>query len=122
MSNAAKGIVAFLTTIALSAMVVSGASAHDQLLETHPSGQAKTSIGSVWMLFNGPIRSGTLKVFGPDGEKASKGVGGRDPRNVNRLRTAMKSGLAPGRYQAKGVTIAADGHRQEWSFAFTLRR
>lgn len=113
--------VAF-AALALGALVAApGASAHDQLLETHPSGRAKTSIGSVWMLFNGPIRSGTLKVLGPDGAKASKGAGGRDPRNVNRLRVAMKSGLKPGRYQAKGVTIAADGHRQEWSFAFTLR-
>jgi methionine-rich copper-binding protein CopC len=123
MNRSLKHLVAVaLAVLALAATAAPVASAHVELVETHPSGQAKTSLSSVWMLFDDPIRSGTLKVFGPDGAKASKGSGGRDPRNVNRLRAGLKSGLKPGRYRAKGVTIGADGHRQEWSFGFRLTR
>ncbi len=114
--------LAALAAFALAAIAAPVSSAHVELVKTHPSGEAKTSLASVWMLFDDPLRSGTLKVFGPDGAKASKGSGGRDPRNVNRLRTSLKSGLKPGRYQAKGVTVSADGHRQEWSFGFRLTR
>jgi methionine-rich copper-binding protein CopC len=114
--------LAALAALALAAIAAPVASAHVELVKTHPSGQAKTSLASVWMQFDDPLRSGTLKVYGPDGSKASKGSGGRDPRDVNRLRTSLKSGLKPGRYQAKGVTLSADGHRQEWSFGFTLTR
>ncbi len=123
MNRSLKHLVAVASAIlALAATAAPVASAHVELVETHPSGQAKTSLASVWMLFDDPLRSGTLKVYGPDGSKASKGSGGRDPRNVNRLRAGLKSGLKPGRYQAKGVTVSADGHRQEWSFDFRLTR
>jgi len=52
----------------------------------------------------------------------SNGNGGRDPRNVNRVRTSLGSGLKPGKYSAKAVTVAADGHTQHWSFTFRLKR
>jgi len=97
------------------------ASAHVQIVKTNPSGTAKTSLGSVSILFSGPIRSGTLKVFGPDGSKVSKGAGGRDPRNVDRLLVGLKSGLKAGTYTAKAKWIAADGHHQEETFSFKLK-
>jgi methionine-rich copper-binding protein CopC len=117
--------------LAALALVVAGVSgglaapaalAHVQIVKTNPSGTAKTSQRSVAVLFSGPIRSGTLRVYGPDGSKVSKGSGGRDPRNVDRLLVGLKDGLKPGKYTAKAKWTSADGHHQEATFGFHLKR
>ena len=54
------------------------------------------------------------------GVKKSKGSGGRDPRNIARLKASMKSGLKAGRYTARWTIKAADGHEQSGSFSFRL--
>lgn len=98
------------------------ASAHLEIVATSPSGAARTTLKLVTVTFSGPIRSGTLKVFGPSGEKASKRSGGRDPHNFSRVRAAMKSNLSPGRYTANVRWVGADGHHQRASFSFRLQR
>jgi len=121
-SRTTRRAVAALAAALAAGLIAPAAFAHVQIVKTNPSGTAKTSQRSVSILFSGPIRSGTLKVFGPDGSKASKGPGGRDPRNVDRLLVGLKSGLRAGAYTAKAKWIAADGHHQEATFGFTLRR
>lgn len=122
-SRAMRRAVVALAAAALAAgLVAPVASAHVQIVKTNPSGSAKISQRSVSILFTGPIRSGTLKVFGPDGSKVSKGSGGRDPRNVDRLLVGLEGGLEPGSYTAKAKWIAADGHHQGASFGFKLTR
>ena len=95
---------------------------HERIVATNPSGSAKTTQKRVAVLFSGPILSGTIKVLGPDGAKASKGPGERDPRRYERLRVALKPGLAPGRYRAEVSWTAADGHDYESRFGFRLYR
>src|SRR5262245_11649558 len=110
-SRTARGVVAALAAAALAAALLApAASAHDEIVATNPpiGGSAKTSQKRVAVLFSGPIRSGTLKVFGPAGGKVSRGNGGRDPRNVSRLLVPLKAGLVPGRYTAKVRWTAAD--------------
>lgn len=124
-SRKAGRVVAALAVAALAAALLApAASAHDEIVATNPpiGGTAKTTQKRVAVLFSGPIRSGTLRVFGPGGAKASKGNGGRDPRNVRRLLVALRSGLDPGRYRARVSWTAADGHHQEASFGFRLTR
>jgi methionine-rich copper-binding protein CopC len=122
-SRMTRGAVAALAVAALAAALLApAASAHDEIVATNPSGSAKTTQKRVAVLFSGPIRSGTLKVVGPAGGKVSRGTGGRDPRNVNRLLVPLKPGLAPGRYTATATWTAADGHHQEASFRFRLER
>ena len=72
--------------------------------------------------FEGPIRRGTLRVYGPSDQLVSIGKGGRDPRKISRLITELKSGKKAGRYRAKYTLVAADGHKQRGSFRFRLRR
>jgi methionine-rich copper-binding protein CopC len=115
--------VAALAAAALAALLmVPLASAHESIVSTKPSGSAKVGLGSVTVTFSGPIRSGTLKVFAADGTKVSKSKGGRDPRNVSRLRSALKRGLGPGRYTARAKWVGADGHHQSAKFRFRLVR
>lgn len=119
----AKGAAMAFAIAALAASLFAPAAfAHVQIVKTNPSGSAKTTQAAVAVLFSGPIRSGTLKVFGPDGSKASKGAGGRDPRNVDRLLVPLKSSLKVGRYTAKAKWTAADGHEQDATFHFRLER
>lgn len=124
-SRAMRRAVAALAVAALAAALLTpAASAHDSIVATSPAtgGSGKTTQKRVAVLFSGPIQNGTLKVFGPAGNKVSKGAGGRDPRNVKRLVVALKPGLAAGRYTAKVKWTAADGHHQEASFGFRLVR
>lgn len=125
MSRARGRVLAVaLASAALAAAVAApGAAAHVQVVKKHPSGSATTSLRSVWVLFSGPIRGGTLVVKRvSSGRKVSRGRGGRDPRNVDRLLVPLKSGLKPGRYRAHASVVAGDGHHEEWTFRFRLRR
>jgi methionine-rich copper-binding protein CopC len=114
-------------SILASALVLGGAtiaSAHTEVRSTIPAigTTAKTSISKVTVTFTGSIRSGTLRVAGPGGKVVSAGRGGRDPRNVNRLLVGLKGSLKPGSYKASWTTVAADGHKQQGSFQFKLKR
>lgn len=122
-SRAGRRAVAALAVAALAALLlVPVAAAHESIVSTRPSGQAKVGLGSVSVTFSGPIRSATLKVFDAAGAKASKGSGARDPRNVSRARAALKPGLGPGRYTARVRWVGADGHEQSAGFQFRLVR
>jgi methionine-rich copper-binding protein CopC len=111
------------TTLGLSAAIGGVADAHVQVVSTTPAAgaTAKASLPAVKVLFNGPVRSGTLRVTGPGGAVASTGVGGRDPRNIKRLMVALRRGLHSGIYTARWTAVAADGHRESGSFTFRLK-
>jgi methionine-rich copper-binding protein CopC len=113
----AAALIAVLA-LAIPAMAL----AHVEIVATSPSGTAKTGLKRVTVTFSGPILGGSLKVFGPDGRKASRGKGGRDPHNVQRLRAPLRAHLQAGRYTAKARWTAADGHREVASFHFRLKR
>lgn len=114
-------------TTTLTALVAAGALAatayaHTEVKSTSPA-KGKTAskrISSVTVTFTGTIRSGTLKVTGPGGKTYSTG-GGRDPRNVKRLKAPLKSSKPAGRYKASWSIKAADGHTQRGSFTFKLK-
>lgn len=97
--------------------------AHTKVKSTSPAsgGTAKTTTTRVSVTFSGALRSGSLRVTGPGGT-ASRGKGGRDPRNVERLLVGLKGTRKPGSYTARWTIVAADGHRQKGSFRFRLTR
>ena len=64
----------------------------------------------VTITFAGQIRSGTLRVVNGPGKAVSTGVSGRDPRNVRRLRVALKKSLTAKRFVVYWTAKAADGH------------
>jgi len=115
--------LAFATAVAVSAVTAATAFAHVEFKSSTP-GKGKTAsthISTVTVTFSGPIRKGTLKVTGPGGKTYSNGSGGRDPRNISRVRTSMKSGLKAGTYTAKWSITAGDGHAESGSFTFKLK-
>ena len=114
---------ATIATLALAAgaLIAPVADAHTRVKRTSPSGTASTSITAVKVVFNEQIRSGTLKVKGPDRDTVSIGSGGRDPRNVKRLIVGLEGGLEKGKYKARWKIVAADGHDQDGKFRFKLR-
>src|SRR6478609_8240204 len=115
--------VALATAVAVSALATATAFAHETVTSTSP-GKGKTAskhISSVTVTFNGVPRSGTLKVTGPGGKTVSKGSGGRDPRNLKRLKVSLKSGLKAGSYKATWKIVASDGDNQTGSFTFKLK-
>lgn len=122
-SGTGRRAVAAIAAVALAALLLPAFSpAHEKIVSTKPSGKAGVGLRSVVVTFSGPIRGGTLKVFAANGRKVSKGKGARDPRNVSRVRAALKKGLGPGRYTARVNWVGADGHRQKASFRFRLVR
>lgn len=116
-----------LTTVLGTAAVVSGvaaatAFAHTQIKSTYPAKgkSASVRITSVSATFNQAIRGGSIKVTGPGGT-VSSGSGGRDPRNVKRLKVPLKSSKRAGTYRASWTMKASDGHTQRGSFTFRLK-
>jgi methionine-rich copper-binding protein CopC len=118
-----KLTTALATTAAASAIVTATAFAHTEVKSTYPgkNKSVSTRLSSVSVTFTGSIRSGSIRVTGPSGT-ISSGSGGRDPRNVKRLRVAVKSGAKrAGTYTARWTMKAADGHTQSGSFKFKLK-
>jgi methionine-rich copper-binding protein CopC len=113
----------FIALALVFAVGASDALAHEELVSTSPKKNAKLSHAprSVVLTFSGQIRSGKVKVTGPHG-KVSSGSGGRDPRNVKRLRVALRHGLGAGRYTVHASIVAADGDKQSWTYSFTVRK
>jgi copper resistance protein C len=109
-------------TAAASALVTATAFAHTEVKSTYPGKNktASTRISTVSVTFTASIRSGSITVTGPGGT-ISSGKGGRDPRNVKKLRVPLKSSKRAGTYTAKWTMKAADGHTQTGSFKFKLK-
>jgi methionine-rich copper-binding protein CopC len=113
---------ALAATAAISAIVTATAFAHTQVKTTYPGKNktATTRISAVTVTFTSTIRSGTIKVTGPGGT-VSSGKGGRDPRDVKKLRVPLKKSKRAGTYTARWTMKAADGHTQSGSFKFKLK-
>jgi copper resistance protein C len=117
----AAGTIASLVAIAVFG--APAALAHVELKSTTPKAKSTVSAPSaVRLTFTGPIRSGTVSVKGPGGTTASSGKGGRDPRNINRLLVTLRSGLKAGKYTVKASVVAADGHKETFTFWFKIKR
>src|SRR3954466_12617775 len=115
--------MALAVAATVSAVATATAFAHESVKSTSP-GKGKTAsthTSSVTVTFNGQIRSGSIKVTRPGGKTVSSGSGGRDPRNVKRLRVPLKSGLKAGSYKATWKIVASDGDNQSGSFTFKLK-
>jgi methionine-rich copper-binding protein CopC len=115
--------LALAAAASVSALATATAFAHETVKSTSPA-KGKTAsrhITSATVTFNGQIRSGSMKVTGPGGKVVSSGQGGRDPRNVKRLRVPLKSGLKAGSYKATWKIVASDGDNQSGSFTFKLK-
>jgi len=109
--------------VAVSLALAPAALAHVELEKTSPKAHSTVKAPpAVRLTFSGPIRSASLTVTGPGRKTASSGHGGRDPRNINRAAVSLKSGLAAGRYTVKANVTAADGHKETFTFWFTIKR
>ncbi|WP_354700159.1 Protein YobA [Paraconexibacter sp. AEG42_29] len=108
--------------VAAGAVAAAPALAHVDLERTSPGKgkTAKTSTRSVTVSFSGSFVTGKLTVTGPGGKVV--GRGGQDPRKTSRLRAELRSGLKPGTYKATWRILDQDGHRQNGTFTFKLRR
>ena len=113
---------ATVTARAVTALAAGAALAHTEVKSTSPSAgaSAKRPLRTVTVTFTQPIQRGTLRVKGPGKVVVSDGGGGRDPRNVARLKVRLQRGLGAGRYKAAWTIKAVDGHRQSGSFRFRL--
>jgi methionine-rich copper-binding protein CopC len=116
----AAGTIA--TSLTLAAFGAPAALAHVELKSSTPKGKSTVrKPSSVKLTFTGPIRSGTVTVKSSGGSSATSGKGGRDPRNINRLTVPLKSGLKAGKYTVKASIVAADGHKETFTFWFKIK-
>ena len=115
--------LALATTSAMSAIGAGTAFAHVEYKSSSPAKGKTASTHTTWVTvtFTGALHKGTLKVTGPGDKSVYNGSGGRDPRNISRLRVPLKSGLKAGSYKARWSITAADGHKQSGSFTFKLK-
>jgi methionine-rich copper-binding protein CopC len=116
----AAGTIATLAVTA--AFGAPAALAHVELKSTTPKAKSTVKAPSaVKLTFTGPIRTGSVSVKGPGGTTASSGKGGRDPRNINRLAVTLRSGLKAGKYSVSAKVVAADGHKETFTFWFKIK-
>ena len=117
-----RRIAALASVLALGGAAV--ASAHTEVKSTSPANGAtvKRTLSRVTVTFTGELKRGTLRVSGPGGKVASLSNGGRDPRDTSRLLVGLRESLKPGSYTASWSVVAADGHKQQGSFRFKLKK
>jgi methionine-rich copper-binding protein CopC len=114
--------VAALGSILVMGLSAPPAAAHTPLVGTTPQAGARLSKQPkrVLVKFGAEIKSGSIVVKNAAGTIVSTGPNGRDPKDVRRLKVALKPNLANGRYRVSWKAIAADGHRQAGTFSFRL--
>lgn len=89
--------------------------------QAHTTVQSVSANGKLLRItFSGPIRSGTIRATNSRGKVISRGRGGRDPRNITRLRVALKN-VRSGWYTASWRMVAIDGHGQGGKLRFKVR-
>jgi methionine-rich copper-binding protein CopC len=117
-------LVALLAAGSILAMgpAAPAVSAHAGIVSTSPKRGATLHKvpKAVTVTFNQEIVSGTIAVR-KAGVLVSRGTGGKDPKDVRRLRVVLKTGLGKGTYKVRWTVTAADGHHQHGSFSFTVR-
>src|SRR5262245_59642870 len=111
-----------LAVALLLAFGAADALAHVTLVSSSPARNARLSRApsSVSMTFSEPLRRGTLTVTRGTA-RVSSGPGGRDPRNVKRLRVTLRRGLRSGRYTVHASIVAPDGDHQTFTYRFTVK-
>lgn len=100
-------------------LMILGAPAQNAAAHTSVK-SASASSKVLRITFNGPIRRGTIRATNARGNVISRGRGGRDPRNVNRLVVALKN-VRNGVYTARWSMVAIDGHHQSGTLRFRVR-
>jgi methionine-rich copper-binding protein CopC len=101
----------------------SAATSHTGVVSTSPKKGAKLAKPpkAVTVTFSQEIRGGSI-VVRRAGTVVSLGSGGKDPRDVRRLRVVLKNGLGAGLYKVRWRVEAADGHEQSGGFSFMVKR
>lgn len=114
-----KLAVVSVAGLLVALLMILGAPA--QNAEAHTTVKSVSANSKVLRItFNGPIRRGTIRATNSRGRVVSRGSGGRDPRNVNRLVVALRN-VGRGSYRARWSMVAIDGHRQTGVVGFRVR-
>jgi methionine-rich copper-binding protein CopC len=100
---------------------VPAATAHAGVVATSPKRGARLDKAptAVTVTFTEEFVEGTIAAR-KSGVLVSKGIGGKDPRNVRRLRVALKPRIGTGTFVVSWTITAADGHHQHGSFSFRV--
>lgn len=117
------------TTTTAAALLMAGAlaaptaTAHTAIKSTRPgSGSTvKQNITVVAVIFDGDVRKARLVVTGPGG-KSYVGSTARDPRNARRFQAKLNRKAKPGSYKVRTIWTAADGHPQQSTWSFKVKR
>lgn len=116
-----KLLPAVIATVAVGALAAP-ALAHVDLERTSPGRgkTAKTSLRTVTVSFSGSFVTGKITVVGPRREDRRP----RRPGPAEDLAAARRAepGLKPGTYRTTWRILDEDGHRQNGSFTFRLRK
>lgn len=125
MPRLASRLGALLGALALGIVLVPPAAAHVRLQASAPDPGATVTapLQEVWLRFSGAVVPAYTRasLIGPDGTLIAAADLEEVPETGRReFRLPIDRRLWPGAYTVRWETLAADGHRMDGSFSFTL--
>ena len=115
-----------LTLIAVGSVVATAANAHPKLVTTNPAANAVITSSPKELRFNFnedlvPKFSGA-EVKDQKGQKVKIGTAMADPADKKQLVVPLPTPLAQGVYKVVWHAVAADTHRVNGSYSFTVKQ
>ena len=119
--------IASITALALvTTLAATSASAHPKLVKSDPAADAKvvTSPKELRLSFNEELvpKFSSAEIKDQNGQKVEIGTATADHLDKKQLVVPLAKPLTAGKYKVVWHAVAADSHRVEGSYSFTIKQ
>ena len=118
-------LMTMLTLVAFGSLVATAASAHPKLVTANPAANAviTSSPKELRFSFNEDLvpKFSGAEVKDQKGQKVEVGTAAADPADKKQLIVPLAKPLAAGTYKVEWHAVAADTHRVQGSYSFTVK-
>lgn len=121
-----RTISIILVTMIAGALGITAANAHPKLVKSEPAADAVVSPSpkELTLSFNEELvpKFSSADVKDEKGQKVEIGAAASDPADKKRMIVQLPKPLGAGKYTVEWHVVAADTHRVQGSYAFTVKQ
>lgn len=118
--------IAAIVSLVIGSVVATAAYAHPKLVKSDPAANAVVSTGpkELRLSFNEELvpKFSSADVTDQKGQKVEIGTTAADPADKKQLIVPLSKPLAAGTYKVEWHAVAADTHRVQGSYSFTVKQ
>jgi len=121
-----RNLTAAMVTLIMGSIVATAAFAHPKLVKSDPAADAVVSVSlkELRLSFNEELvpKFSSADVKDQKGQKVQTRIAAADPTDKKQLVVPLSKPLAAGSYKVEWHAVAADTHRVQGSYSFTVKQ